>query len=148
MTLFFESPDGLQHMLNALSDYFFEWNLKVNTSNRKVVVFRNKGKLHRNEEYIILSMNLTILVWCSVLMVNFQIHKKNCSTGQKSFFVFDMHRYIWYLCLETRHKDMIVRTIIGSLKISKNFQRKDCFICGKVWINMIITFHSISNNKD
>ena len=24
MTLFFESPDGLQHMLNALSDYFFE----------------------------------------------------------------------------------------------------------------------------
>ena len=34
-------------MLNTLSEYSAAWNLNVNTSKTKIVVFRNRGKLQR-----------------------------------------------------------------------------------------------------
>ena len=46
MVLFAESQESLQHMLNTLNGYSAAWNLNVNTSKTKIVVFRNRGKLH------------------------------------------------------------------------------------------------------
>ena len=52
MVLFSESPDGLQHMLNTLSEYSAVWNLNVNTSRTNIVVFRNRGKQQRKDVWL------------------------------------------------------------------------------------------------
>jgi hypothetical protein len=49
MVIFAESPEGLQKMLNTLHSYTEEWSLSVNIPKTKVVVFRNGGKLHKDE---------------------------------------------------------------------------------------------------
>ena len=47
MIWFFFLKAGVQHMLNTLSEYSAAWNLNVNTSKTKIVVFRNRSKLQR-----------------------------------------------------------------------------------------------------
>ena len=52
MVLFSESQEGLQHMLNTLSEYSAAWNLNVNTSKTKIVVFRNRYKVQRKDVWL------------------------------------------------------------------------------------------------
>jgi hypothetical protein len=49
--LFSESAEGLQNMLNTLSVYCNEWDLKVNINKTKVLVFRRGGKMSPNSKW-------------------------------------------------------------------------------------------------
>ena len=51
MVRFSESQESLQYLLNTLSEYFAAWNLNFNTS-KKIVVFRNRGKLQRTDVWL------------------------------------------------------------------------------------------------
>ena len=68
-----------EHMWETLTDYSVEWNWKINASRTKVVVFRIRGKIHRNEEWEFnkLSMNLTIFVLCSISTLVYLNIQKN-----------------------------------------------------------------------
>ena len=39
-------------MVNTLSEYSAAWNLNINTSKTKIVVFRNRGKLQRKDVWL------------------------------------------------------------------------------------------------
>ena len=52
MVHFSVSQEGLQHMLNTLSEYSAAWKLNVNTSKTIIVVFRNRGKLQRTDVWL------------------------------------------------------------------------------------------------
>ena len=52
MVLFSESSDGVQHILNTLSEYSAVWNLNVNTSRTNIVVFRNRGEQQRKDVWL------------------------------------------------------------------------------------------------
>lgn len=45
MVLIAGTPAGLQSMLNTINEYTIEWDLNVNVSKPKVVIFRNGGKI-------------------------------------------------------------------------------------------------------
>ena len=51
MVLLAETPEGLQTLLDSLSEYTHKWDLKLNTNKIKVVAFRNGGKLRDNEKW-------------------------------------------------------------------------------------------------
>ena len=61
MIIFSESQEGLQHMLNTLSEYSAAWSLNVNTSKTKIVVFRNRDKLQRKDVWLYNNKVLDIL---------------------------------------------------------------------------------------
>jgi hypothetical protein len=50
--LFAESASELQNLLNKLEVYSKSWNLSVNATKTKIVVFRNGGKMKTNECWI------------------------------------------------------------------------------------------------
>jgi hypothetical protein len=77
MVIFVEFPEGLQKSLNTLQGYIEEWNLTVNISKTKIVLFRNGGKLHFNESLTYNNVNLEIVneykylaAFCLTTMVN------------------------------------------------------------------------------
>ena len=46
-----ETPEQLQKALNAVSDYCSLWNLTVNTSKTKIVIF-SRGKVRRYPDFV------------------------------------------------------------------------------------------------
>jgi len=46
-----ETPEGLQNMLNELSNYCDKWKLLVNIDKNKIVTFRNGGINRHNETW-------------------------------------------------------------------------------------------------
>ena len=51
MVIFAESAEGVQYMLDALYTYTEKWNLYVNISKTKIVVFRNGGILSDDDKW-------------------------------------------------------------------------------------------------
>lgn len=51
MVVIAETPARLQSMLNTLNEYTIEWDLNVNVSKTKVVIFRNGGKMSDLESW-------------------------------------------------------------------------------------------------
>ena len=51
MILMSESQEGLQKMLSSLEKYTKEWNLSVNVEKTKVMIFRNGGKVRKEETW-------------------------------------------------------------------------------------------------
>ena len=51
MVLLAETPKGLQKLLDSLSKYIHKWDLTLNKTKTKVVVFRNGGKLRDNKKW-------------------------------------------------------------------------------------------------
>ena len=80
MVPFSESPEGLQHMLNTLSEYSAAWNLNVNTSKTKIVVFRNRGKLQRKDVWLYNNEVLDIVDEFNYLGMFFNNHGKFSKT--------------------------------------------------------------------
>ena len=66
MVLLSESIEGLQKMLNTLSNYTKEWDLNVNLQKTKIIIFRNGSTVRDNEKCFLttsfwtLQMNLII----------------------------------------------------------------------------------------
>ena len=52
MVLLSETPDDLQNMLDSLANYTKKWDLTVNTSKTKVMIFRNGGRVRENETWV------------------------------------------------------------------------------------------------
>ena len=46
------TPEDLQLSLNNLSEYCVKWGLEVNVAKTKIVVFRKRGILKRNEHWV------------------------------------------------------------------------------------------------
>ena len=46
-----ETPEQLQKALNAVSDYCSLWNLTVNTSKTKIIIF-SRGKVRRYPDFV------------------------------------------------------------------------------------------------
>ena len=51
MVLLSDDPSDLQNSLNALCNYCNKWGLEVNAEKSKIVVFRKRGPLRRNESW-------------------------------------------------------------------------------------------------
>ena len=55
-----ETPEQLQKALNAVSDYCSQWNLTVNTSKTKIVIF-SRGKVRRYPDFLFGSDKLDVV---------------------------------------------------------------------------------------
>lgn len=93
MVLFSESIDELQSMLNTLQLYTSEWNLDVNVSKTKVVIFRNGGNNRTNEKWLYNGENLEIVDQFIYLGVVFNYNgkffitqKQLATQGRKAMF--------------------------------------------------------------
>ena len=61
MVIFGKSPEELQTNLNMLYSYCSTWGLKVNTTKTKIVVFRKRGGLLQNENWVYDNNNLEVV---------------------------------------------------------------------------------------
>jgi hypothetical protein len=61
MVIWAEKPSGLQEMLNALHYYTKDWNLTVNITKTKIVVFRNGGRIKENEKWVYNDQNIEVV---------------------------------------------------------------------------------------
>jgi exonuclease III len=91
--LFSESVEGLQHMLNLLNDYVTEWDLDLNISKTKIVIFRNGGKVKDNEKWYYRGQLIEVVNKFNYLGIlfnyngsSFQIQKKLSEQGRKAMF--------------------------------------------------------------
>ena len=51
MVIFSESIEGLQVVLDTLSEYTTRWASSVNTTKTKIIVFRNGGRENADEKW-------------------------------------------------------------------------------------------------
>lgn len=61
MVIFGKSPQELQTNLNMLHEYCKIWGLKVNTTKTKIMVFRKRGGLLRNESWTYNGVNIDVV---------------------------------------------------------------------------------------
>ena len=61
MVIIGDSPEELQASLNKLHDYCSKWGLEVNTVKTKIVVFRKRGRLYANEQWIYNDIELEVV---------------------------------------------------------------------------------------
>ena len=61
MILMSESIDGLQNMLNTLSNYAKKWGLSVNIKKTKIVVFRKGGTIRADEKWVFNNKSIYIV---------------------------------------------------------------------------------------
>ena len=59
--IFSESVEGLQTSLDSLESYCKKWNLQVNISKTKIMVFRKGGNLRQNEKWTYVGENIEIV---------------------------------------------------------------------------------------
>ena len=59
--IFSESVEGLQTSLDSLESYCKKWNLQVNISKTKIMVFRKGGNLRQNEKWTYAGENIEIV---------------------------------------------------------------------------------------
>ena len=82
VVLFNESIHELQKMIDVVNLYSNEYDLYINLSKTKIVIFRNRGNCKPEEKWFLngnhIVMSLCIWVYCSILMVNFYRLKKDC----------------------------------------------------------------------
>ena len=71
ITIFSETPEGLQEGLNLLREYNQKWKLMVNTEKTKVIFFRKGGILPRQLKFYYGTMQLQIVTSFSYLGVVF-----------------------------------------------------------------------------
>ena len=88
-----ETPEGLQKMLDSLATYTQTWKLSVNIDKTKILVFRNGGTLHRNEQWFYGGKKLDIVNQFNYLglLFNyngkfFQTQKHTAQQGRKAMF--------------------------------------------------------------
>lgn len=93
MVLIAETPDGLQSMLNTLNEYTIEWDLNVNVSKTKVVIFRNAGKMSDLESWAYNEQKLEVVNTFKYIgmLINFngkflQTQKYVADQGRKAVF--------------------------------------------------------------
>ena len=77
-----ETPEQLQKALNAVSDYLSQWNLTVNTSKSKIVIF-SRGKVRRYPDFVFGSDKLDAVEEYVYLGVKFSINGKYKKMIQK-----------------------------------------------------------------
>ena len=70
-----ETPEQLQKALNAVSDYCSQWNLTVNTSKTKIVIF-SRGKVRRYPDFVFGSDKLDVVDEYVYLGVKFNYNGK------------------------------------------------------------------------
>ena len=58
--IFSDSKDGLQHALNAFSDYCDKWRLTVNTSKTKIIIFNSRGRQKQNTKFTLKGSEIEI----------------------------------------------------------------------------------------
>ena len=67
ITLFSETPEGLQKGLDILKEYGNKWKLNVNTEKSKIIVFRRGGQLPGNLKFYLNGIELSIVELFSYL---------------------------------------------------------------------------------
>ena len=77
-----ETPEQLQKALNAVSDYCSQWNLTVNTSKTKIVIF-SRGKVRRYPDFVFGSDKLDVVDEYVYLGVKFNYNGKYKKMIQK-----------------------------------------------------------------
>lgn len=70
-------------MLDILYEYTSKWHLTVNVAKTKIVVFRNGGKLHTNEQWTYNGQLLDIVDSFTYLGVIFKYNCKFLETEKK-----------------------------------------------------------------
>ena len=93
MVLLAESPEGLQQNINALLNYTMKWDLTVNTNKTKIVVFRNGGKIRKNEKWFYNGYELEVVNEFNYLGLLFfyngkfsRAQKRAAEQGRKALF--------------------------------------------------------------
>ena len=77
-----ETPEQFQKALNAVSDYCSQWNLTVNTSKTKIVIF-SRGKVRRYPDFVFGSDKLDVVDEYVYLGVKFNYNGKYKKMIQK-----------------------------------------------------------------
>ena len=100
ITVFAESPEGLQNGLNILKEYCSKWKLRVNIENSKIMVFRKGGQLPRNLKFYYDGSELSIVSSFSYLGVvftpggSFSLAQDTLS-GQAQKAIFRLNSYLY-----------------------------------------------------
>ena len=71
ITVFAESPEGLQNGLDILKEYCSKWKLRVNIEKSKIMVFRKGGQVPRNLKFYYDGSELSVVSSFSYLGVVF-----------------------------------------------------------------------------
>ena len=61
MAIFGKTPEDLQHNLDLLLEYCNTWGLEVKASKTKIMVFRNRGGLKRDEKWTYNGMGVYVV---------------------------------------------------------------------------------------
>ena len=96
MVLFSESIHELQNIIDVVNLYSKEYDLYINLSKTKIVIFRNRGTCNCKPEekwFMNYVMSLCIWVYCSILMVNFYRLEKDCQIKDKRQFLVYLIKY-------------------------------------------------------
>ena len=90
MVLFSESIHEIQKMIDVVNLYSNEYDLYINLSKTKIVIFRNRGNCKPEEKWFLngnhIVTSLCIWVYCSILMEIFTDSKKIVRSRKKSSF--------------------------------------------------------------
>ena len=109
ITIFSETPEGLQEGLNLLREYNQKWKLTVNTEKTKVIVFRKGGLLPRQLKFYYGTMQLQIVSSFSYLGVVFTAggsfsNAQNTLSGQAQKAIFKLNSYLYdFVNITTKH---------------------------------------------
>ena len=100
ITVFAESPEGLQNGLDILKEYCSKWKLRVNIEKSKIMVFRKGGQLPRNLKFYYDGSILSIVSSFSYLGVvftpggSFSLAQDTLS-GQAQKAIFRLNSYLY-----------------------------------------------------
>ena len=108
--LFGKTPEELQNALEMLEEYCKRWQLTVSTNKTKVMVFRKRGRLPNNLNFIYNNVNIEIVnTFCYLGIVftsggsSFEIHKTLSKQALKA--VFTLNKYLYnFTALTPSHK--------------------------------------------
>ena len=109
ITIFSETPEGLQEGLNLLREYNQKWKLTVNTEKTKVIVFGKGGILPRQLKFYYGTMQLQIVSSFSYLGVVFTAggsfsNAQNTLSGQAQKAIFKLNSYLYdFVNITTKH---------------------------------------------
>jgi hypothetical protein len=151
MVILSETPEGLQKMLDSLSNYTKEWKLKVNVQKTKIVVFRNGRKIRGNETWSYDNACLEVVNEFNYLGVLFNYNGKFRNTqkhaaeqGRKA--LFSISNYLKRHPFNTETQSYIFYTYVNTVlsygseiwgfhkatdveKVHTSFRKKKYFTC-------------------